>query len=700
MLRIVGCVLNQHDYRLLSVAAFICLLSCLTAAALLSRARVADRWLRVTWLAIAGLVFGGGVWSLHFIAMLGFMPGIAVSYDIGETGWSIVIAVLGAFAGFGVALSRLPVVVRVVCGAALLTASIGGMHYVGVAAMRLQGSFTLDQGQVAFSLVASAVFSASSVLVMSNLRSLARQSLLMILLSLSICLLHFTGMSAMSLHLGGSSGSQDGLLGSQTSAAAVGSISVALLLISLSLSIMDRHLSDRSTLEEQRLRKIAHHDALTGLANRLLLDIELTRTLQQARQQGSGAAVLCLDLDRFKFVNDLLGHPAGDRLLIAVSERLTRIVRHSDVVARVGEDEFAILLPDVTDSTACMALAKLIAEKVAEPVLYDNQQMVVGVSIGIAMFPQDGQTSQELLRRADVALYRAKEDKRGTARMFAPEMDAALQQRRMLERDLRAAIGTRELEVYYQPLVGCDHGKVEGYEALLRWNHLTRGQITPTHFIPIAEESGLIVPLGGWVLNDACKTAATWEKPLRVSVNLSPTQFKQGDLVEQIAAALETSGLEPSRLEVEVTEGVLIDDPARAVATLSALREMGVRVSLDDFGTGYSSLSYLRMFPLDKIKIDRSFITSLGMDERSTEIVRSIVLLAHSLDLSVTAEGVETPEQLAILQSQFCNQVQGYLLGYPATASKITLAGNGSHTALASSDRPTDSVSGIAELVS
>ena len=698
MLRLVGCVVNQHDHRLLALAAFICLLSCLTASALLSRARVADRWLRVTWLAIAGLEFGGGVWSLHFIAMLGFMPGLAISYDVGETGWSIVVAVLGAFAGFAVGLSRLPVFVRVAAGAALLTISIGGMHYVGVAAMRLQGSFALDIGQVGLSLLACGLFGAASVLVMSDLRSLGRQSLLMLLLSLSICLLHFTGMSAMSLHFGGSGGSENGLLGSQTLAAAVGSISVALLLISLSLSIMDRHLSDRSTLEEQRLRKMAHHDALTGLANRLLLDIELTRALQRARQQGSGAAVLCLDLDRFKFVNDLLGHLAGDRLLVAVSERLTSLVRRSDVVARVGGDEFAILLPDVTDPAACMALARLIAEAVAEPVLYEDQQMVVGVSIGIAMYPQDGQTAHELLRRADVALYRAKEDRRGTARMFAPEMDAVLQHRRLLERDLRAAIGGKGLEVYYQPLVNCEHGQVEGFEALLRWNHPTRGQITPTEFIPIAEESGLIVLLGRWVLNEACRTASTWETPLRVAVNLSPTQFKQGDLVEQIAAALEKSGLEPNRLEVEVTEGVLIDDPGRAVATLSAVREMGVRVSLDDFGTGYSSLSYLRVFPLDKIKIDRSFVMSLGMDERSTEIVRSIVMLAHSLDLSVTAEGVETPEQLAILQSHDCNQVQGYLLGHPAAAGNIVLPGGGAEAVALAVSRSNNRTPGSAEL--
>ena len=671
MLRVVDCVVHQHDPRLLALAAFICLLSCLTASALLSRAAASGRWLRVTWLAIAGVEFGGGVWSLHFIAMLGFMPGLAISYDVAETAWSIGFAVLGAFAGFAVALSRLPRALRVLAGSALLTASVGGMHYVGIAAMRLQGRFMLDGGQVALSLLAGWLFGIASVLAMSNLRSLPRQLRLMALLSLSICLLHFTGMSAMSVHLGGAPGNQAGFVGSGTLAATVGSMSIALLLISLSLSIMDRYLADRSTREEQNVRRIAHHDSLTGLPNRLLFGIELARALHRARQQGTGAAIFCLDLDRFKFVNDLLGHAAGDRLLVAISERLARTVRRGDVVARMGGDDFAILLPEAADSATCLALANRIAQELYAPVFFEDQQIVFSMSVGIAMYPQDGQTSEELLRCADIALYSAKEDRRGTARMFAPEMDAALRQRRMLERDLRAAIQDGGLEVHYQPLVDCTNGELEGFEALLRWNHPVRGRISPVEFIPVAEESGLIVALGSWVLHAACRTASGWEKPLRVAVNLSPTQFKQADLASQIAAALEESGLESNRLEIEVTEGVLIDDPKRAVALLSSLRETGVRVSLDDFGTGFSSLSYLRLFPLDKIKIDRSFIMGLEADEKSRAIVRSIIMLAHSLDLAVTAEGVETPGQLAILGSQSCNQVQGYLLGRPAAAGDL-----------------------------
>ena len=690
MLRVVGCVLHQHDLRLVALAAAMCLLACLTASALLSRARATGGWLRVTWLAIAGLEFGGGVWSLHFIAMLGFMPGVAISYGVEETGWSIVVAVLGAFAAFWVALSGLPKAVRVAAGGALLTVSVGGMHYVGVIAMRLQGRFALDHRQVAMSLVACAVFGAAAVLATSDLRSVRRQLLLTTFLSLSVCLLHFTGMSAMSLQLGLGPDSQAGFVGSTTLAAVVASLSIALLICSLSLSIMDRHLSDRSTREEQRYRTIAHHDALTGMANRVLFDIELTQTLHKARQQGTRVAVLCMDLDRFKFVNDLLGHAAGDHLLVAVAERLTRILRHSDVVARMGGDEFAIILPDVTDMADCTALAERIVESIRTPVLLHDQQMVVGASIGIALYPQDGETGDELMRCADIALYRAKEDRRGTVRVFVPEMDATLQQRRMIERDLRAAIGGSQLEVYYQPLVNCGTGQVDGFEALLRWDHPTRGKVTPGEFIPIAEESGLIVPLGLWVLDNACRTAAGWQEPLRVAVNLSPAQFKQENLAEQIGATLASSGLDPNRLEVEVTEGVLVDYPERAIAILLELRALGVRVSLDDFGTGFSSLSYLRMFPLDKIKIDRSFVTNLGADEKSAEIVRSIILLAHSLDLSVTAEGVETKEQLAILNSQSCNQVQGFYLGRPAPVGDLVLPQPKAEDELQTSSRPAD----------
>ncbi len=376
--------------------------------------------------------------------------------------------------------------------------------------------------------------------------------------------------------------------------------------------------------------------------------------------------MLCLDLDRFKPVNDLLGHAAGDALLIAVSLRLAALLRQSDTLARVGGDEFVIVMPDAADLASCRSLAKRIVQGMVEPFRLGDQQVVIGVSIGIALYPQDGETADELLRCADIAMYRSKEEGRGTYRLFESKMDAELQYRRALECDLRSAIEDKDFEMYYQPLVSCETGKIEGYEALLRWPHPTRGFVSPAEFIPVAEESGLILPLGQWALNTACTAAVGWDGPMRVAVNLSPAQFKQTDLVERIMSTLEQTGLPPTRLEVEVTEGVLIDEPERAVAILSRLRAAGVRVSLDDFGTGYSSLSYLRQFPLDKIKIDRSFISDLGVDDKSASIVRAVVALAHSLGLSVTAEGVESRGQLDLLQEQLCNQVQGFLLGKPA----------------------------------
>ena len=310
------------------------------------------------------------------------------------------------------------------------------------------------------------------------------------------------------------------------------------------------------------------------------------------------------------------------------------------MLARVGGDEFVILMPDAADIGACRSLANRIMQCMVEPFRLDDHQVVVGVSIGIALFPQDGRTSEELLRCADIAMYRSKEEGRGTYRLFEAKMDAELQHRRALERDLRVAVDDEALELFYQPLVCCETGAIEGYEALLRWRHPTRGFISPAEFVPIAEGSGLILPLGQWVLDTACAAAAAWDTPRRVAVNLSPAQFKQPDLVERIMGTLHRTGLPASRLELEVTEGVLINEPERAIALLSNLRSSGIRVSLDDFGTGYSSLSYLRQFPLDKIKIDRSFINDLGVDEKSAAIVRAVVALAHSLGLSVTAEGV------------------------------------------------------------
>ncbi|MDE2006881.1 MAG: EAL domain-containing protein, partial [Rhodospirillales bacterium] len=417
---------------------------------------------------------------------------------------------------------------------------------------------------------------------------------------------------------------------------------------------------------ERRIAFLAHHDTLTGLPNRGLFNDRLAQALAMAERSGDRVALLFLDLDGFKSVNDTHGHPAGDRLLCAVADRLATELREMDTLARLGGDEFAIVQPLGAEAAGAAALARRLVDMLSMSFDLGTERVSIGVSIGIAMFPDDARAGEMLMRRADLALLRAKRDGRGMYCFFEPEMDRRQQYRRLLERDLGTALERGELTLHYQPLCRTDTGEVIRREALLRWNHPTRGAIPPADFIPLAEETGLILPLGRFVLERACAEAARWPAPRAVAVNLSPAQFGQRDLVEMVAGILRRTGLAPGELEIEVTEGILIRNAARASSVLRGLKALGVGVTLDDFGTGYSSLAYLRRFPFDGIKIDRSFVQGLGADPESATIVRSILALCRSLGLRATAEGVETEAQLAILAEYGCEAVQGYLFGRPA----------------------------------
>jgi diguanylate cyclase (GGDEF)-like protein len=381
--------------------------------------------------------------------------------------------------------------------------------------------------------------------------------------------------------------------------------------------------------------------------------------------------VLCLDLDRFKHVNDTLGHSIGDALLRAVTERLVGCVRDTDTVARLGGDEFAIIQASGEGGADASTLAQRVIDAVSPPYDLDAHQVVVGVSIGIAVAPEDGAQPDELLKNADLALYRAKTDGRGIYRFFEAEMDARMQARRALEADLRRALSIGEFELYYQPLVNVKSREITGFEALLRWHHPERGLVLPEEFISVAEEIGLMVPLGEWVLRRACQEAATWPAGINVSVNLSPVQFKSRNLVTAVTTALSSAALSASRLDLEITEALLLEGSESTLATLHQLRDLGARISMDDFGTGYSSLSYLRSFPFDKIKIDRSFIRNLGEEKSSIAIVRAVTGLGISLGMTTTAEGVETDEQFEKLRAEGCTEVQGYLFSQPRPASEL-----------------------------
>jgi diguanylate cyclase (GGDEF)-like protein len=421
---------------------------------------------------------------------------------------------------------------------------------------------------------------------------------------------------------------------------------------------------------EIKIEHMAHHDALTGLANRVLLNERLESAL--ARSQGNEMlAVHHLDLDQFKAVNDTFGHPVGDRLLKIVADRLRGLVRETDTIARTGGDEFVIVQAPIADPSEATSLAQQIIEWMSEPYDIDGHRAIVGASIGIAVSPGDGLTPDRLLRNADLALYRAKGDGRGTFRFFESAMDEQMQTRRILEQDLRKALSSGEFELYYQPVVSLESNKISGFEALIRWNHPENGLVAPATFIPLAEEIGFIVPLGEWVIRQACITAAQWPDHLQIAVNISAAQFRGSGLMQIIMNALATSGLHPTRLEIEITETVLLQDKEATLAVLHRLRALGVRIAMDDFGTGYSSLTYLQCFPFDKIKIDRSFVKDIADNAGSLNIVRAVAALANGMGMAATAEGVETKEQLDRITAEGCTEMQGYLFSRPLPAHEI-----------------------------
>ena len=436
------------------------------------------------------------------------------------------------------------------------------------------------------------------------------------------------------------------------------------------LLVVVEDITERKRAEEQ-VAHMAMHDALTDLPNRVLFHRRLEEALTWVRR-GESLAVLCLDLDHFKNVNDTHGHPLGDELLKAVAERLRSCVRETDTLARLGGDEFAIIQTGIEQPANTLALLNRIQQAIKAPYDLDGLRAVMDVSIGISIAPTDSTEPDQLLQHADMALYGAKADGRGTYRFFEPQMDARIKARRKLEADLRAAIVGGGLDLHYQPLLNLRSNEIVGLEALLRWPHPDCGMIPPAEFIPLAEETGLIVPLGEWVLRQACSEAINWPGNTKIAVNLSPVQFRGQNLVQVVVSALAASGLPPSRLELEVTEAVLLQDNEENLATLHQLRDLGVQIVMDDFGTGYSSLNYLQRFPFDKIKIDRAFIGNLSDgNDVALAIVQAVVSLAAVLKITAVAEGVETEEQLELVRAAGCTEIQGYILSRPKPAGEI-----------------------------
>jgi diguanylate cyclase (GGDEF)-like protein len=433
-----------------------------------------------------------------------------------------------------------------------------------------------------------------------------------------------------------------------------------------SFNIMVAKIAER----EQRITQLAFNDTLTGLPNRTMFQQQLDHLFRASEGSGSLFALHCLDLDQFKAINDTLGHPAGDALLVEAARRVQRAAR-GHFVARLGGDEFVVLQTVGEDRDAIDRLARDILGEITQPFAVDGNEVVPSTSIGIAIAPQDGADSGALLRSADLALYRAKEAGRGTYAFFEESLNERAQERRQTETDLRLALERDEFELHYQPLFDLEQNRICSFEALLRWHHPTRGLISPADFVPVAEDTGLIVPIGAWAVREACARATGWPEHIRIAVNVSAVQFHRGAMQETILRALAESGLEPNRLEIEITESIFLEGGATTLRLLHALRSLGVRIALDDFGTGYSSLSYLQSFPFDKLKIDRSFIQNLLTRDGAIAIVHAITELANALGIETTAEGVEETAQLMELRAHGCSSVQGYLFAEPMTAEDV-----------------------------
>lgn len=435
---------------------------------------------------------------------------------------------------------------------------------------------------------------------------------------------------------------------------------------------------------ESRLRHIAHHDQLTRLPNRLLLQQQLQRELARNRRGGRLFALHFIDLDRFKDINDALGHQLGDQLLHAVAGRLRHVVRESDTVARLGGDEFAVLQTEVREAEDAAALARQVITSLSQPFGIDGQTLTLSASVGITLYPADGGALDELLRNADLAMYRAKADGGAGFRFYCADMNQSVREAIRLEADLRQAVAQEHFVLHFQPQVNVETGRIIGMEALLRWQRPGVGLVKPGEFLPVAEETGLIVPINAWVLREACRQAQTWRarglRPLRLAINLSPVQFRRQNVFDVVSEALQETGFDANFLELELTETILMENAEASARTLRALQALGVTFAIDDFGTGYSSLSYVKNFPVDRLKIDQSFVRNLKTDPSDTAIVRAIINLGHSLDIEVVAEGVETREQFTQLAAEGCDEVQGYLFGPPLTADDFEALIEKGHT--------------------
>lgn len=649
----------------------------------------AARW----WLMGGACAMGIGIWSMHFVGMLALSLPIPMGYDPAITVLSLLIAIASSAYALGLATRKTLPWQHLILGALIMGSGISGMHYTGMAAMLMQPSIEYDP--ILFMLSVAISITVSGVALWIAFRLQYHRPRIRILritaacvMGISIVSMHYVGMAAARFPVGSICGAASTGIDIEWLGLVIIIATLGVLTMALTISVLDQRLESKTSVlanslaqANKELTYLALHDSLTKLPNRLLLEDRLARAIQGADYESPRFALMFMDLDGFKAINDGYGHHVGDLLLIQIAERIQQSIRTQDTVARVGGDEF-VLLADVTEPSDAAALADKIAMAIRQPFAIAGRELRVSTSIGIAMYPGDGSTQHQLLTNADAAMYHAKTIGRDAYCFFETSMNENVHKQLQLTQDMRLALERKELVLHYQPKFTAPSGPITGIEALVRWAHPAHGLITPDEFIPLAEKTGLIIPIGVWVLNEACRQLKAWHdagfNTLSISVNLSAVQFRHDALIQTVRDILTRHAVTPHCLTLEITESTAMHDVEASLRILRQLSNMGVRISIDDFGTGYSSLLHLKRLPATELKIDRGFINNLTNDSEDSAIVSAIIALGQALDLKIVAEGVETSAQQGFLTNLGCDSLQGFLLGRPVSAEQlgITLTRN------------------------
>jgi diguanylate cyclase (GGDEF)-like protein len=674
-------VSGTYNNWVVLLSLLVAILASYTALALASRITASVGAAAASWLLGGAFAMGMGIWSMHFIGMLAFRLPIPLTYEIGTTLISMLIAII--VSGFALLTVTRPSLSsrRLAAGGVLMGIGIASMHYTGMAALPVQPGIEYDVTLFAASVVIAIAAATAALWISFTLRSHGARRIYArlgsaVIMGMAIVGMHYTGMAAANfapdtICLSG------GLADNSWMVATIAIITFLILCGTLALSVLDSktaHMASSLKVANAELQHLVLHDTLTKLPNRLLLEDRLQQALAEGVRTGTRGAVLFIDLDRFKTLNDSLGHFAGDTVLRIVAERVRAVLGAEDTVARLGGDEFVALVKQVARAEEAGDIAHRIIESVARPIVIDERELRVASSIGISIFPDQGDDPARIIANADAAMYHVKKSGRSSFALFEPRMSTYLPKLE-LENELRTALQREEFVLHYQPRVDMRSGAIVGMEALVRWQHPRKGLVAPADFLPLAEKTGVIVPLGQWILREACEQARSWQERgiagLTVSVNLSAVQFRQRDLVGTVARALDWSGLDARLLALEVAEGVLMDNPSVAIGILTELHRLRVGLSIDDFGTGRSSLTSLKLFPVDRLKIDGSFIRDIAAGGEDAAIVRAVIALAHGLRLRVVAEAVETEGQLEFLRALDADEYQGFLFAKPLAAREV-----------------------------